>query len=55
MAVPKKKTSRSKRSIRRKCWEKKVAKQVLFALSIGKVFLSKKSAISFVFPASFKI
>ena len=54
MAVPKKKTSRSKRDIRRKSWERKVTRQVLFALSLGKVF-SSKSSISFVFPSSIDI
>nr|YP_009541118.1 ribosomal protein L32 [Lepocinclis steinii]AYQ93640.1 ribosomal protein L32 [Lepocinclis steinii] len=52
MAVPKKKTSRSKRNIRRKSWERKITKQVLLALSLGRVFNSKASG-SFVFPPSF--
>nr|YP_009541056.1 ribosomal protein L32 [Lepocinclis playfairiana]AYQ93580.1 ribosomal protein L32 [Lepocinclis playfairiana] len=54
MAVPKKKTSRSKRDIRRKSWERKITKQVLIALSMGKVFESKKSK-SFIFPSSFNL
>nr|YP_009538737.1 ribosomal protein L32 [Lepocinclis ovum]AYQ93766.1 ribosomal protein L32 [Lepocinclis ovum] len=54
MAVPKKKTSRSKKNIRRKSWERKVSKQVLLALSIGKVFLAKK-ATSFIFSSSFDV
>jgi large subunit ribosomal protein L32 len=54
MAVPKKKTSRSKRNIRRKSWERKLTKQVLLALSMGKVF-SVGNSTSFVFPPSFNI
>jgi large subunit ribosomal protein L32 len=38
MAVPKKKMSKSKRDSRKSTWKKKVVKNVLKAISIGKSF-----------------
>nr|ANB40231.1 ribosomal protein L32 [Koshicola spirodelophila] len=37
MAVPKKKTSKSKKNIRKNAWKKKVLKQAIRALSIAKL------------------
>jgi large subunit ribosomal protein L32 len=41
MAVPKKKTSKSKKSQRRFVWKQVAAKQALKAISIGKSVLKK--------------
>jgi large subunit ribosomal protein L32 len=49
MAVPKKKTSKSKRNQRRAHWFKKAEKQAEKALSLGKSVLTGKSN-SFVYP-----
>lgn len=49
MAVPKKKTSNSKRDMRRAHWRHKAAIQAQKALSIGKSILSGR-AKGFVYP-----
>jgi large subunit ribosomal protein L32 len=49
MAVPKKKTSKSKRNQRRAHWVKKAQLQAQRALALGKSVLSGKSN-SFVYP-----
>lgn len=49
MAVPKKKTSKSKRNQRRAHWFKKAELQAQRALSLGKSVLTGK-ANSFVYP-----
>nr|YP_009144895.1 ribosomal protein L32 [Euglenaria anabaena]AKJ83342.1 ribosomal protein L32 [Euglenaria anabaena] len=43
MAVPKKKMSKSKRDSRKNTWKKKIKKNVLVALSIGKGLLKEKT------------
>lgn len=48
MAVPKKKTSKSKRDKRRATWKHKAALQAQKALSLGKAVLSGRS--TFVYP-----
>lgn len=48
MAVPKKKTSKSKRDKRKATWKHKAAVQARKALSLGKSILSGRS--SFVYP-----
>lgn len=48
MAVPKKKTSKSKRDKRKATWKHKAAIQAQKALSLGKSILSGRS--SFVYP-----
>jgi large subunit ribosomal protein L32 len=49
MAVPKKKTSKSKRDQRRANWRKQAAKQAQRAISLGKSILSGRSN-SFYYP-----
>jgi large subunit ribosomal protein L32 len=49
MAVPKKKTSKSKRDMRRANWKRKAADQAQKALSIGKSILTGR-AEGFVYP-----
>jgi large subunit ribosomal protein L32 len=49
MAVPKKKTSKSKRDMRRATWKRKAADQAQKALSIGKSILTGR-AEGFVYP-----
>ena len=49
MAVPKKKTSKSKRSIRRSNWKRQAALEAQKALSLGKSVLTGRSQ-SFVYP-----
>lgn len=49
MAVPKKKTSKSKRDSRRATWRHKAALQAQKALSLGKSILSGRS--KFVYPS----
>ncbi|MDX2241241.1 MAG: 50S ribosomal protein L32 [Leptolyngbyaceae cyanobacterium bins.302] len=49
MAVPKKKTSKSKRDMRRANWKRKAADQAEKALSIGKSILTGR-AEGFVYP-----
>ena len=49
MAVPKKKTSKSKRDSRRAVWKRKAAVEAQKALSLGKSVLSGRSN-SFVYP-----
>ncbi|MEM9214743.1 MAG: 50S ribosomal protein L32 [Cyanobacteria bacterium P01_F01_bin.150] len=49
MAVPKKRTSKSKRSMRRAVWKGKARLQAERALSQGKSVLTGQSA-SFVYP-----
>ena len=49
MAVPKKKTSKSKRDHRKAHWKRKAALQAERALSLGKSVLSGRSN-SFVYP-----
>lgn len=48
MAVPKKKTSKSKRNKRKATWKHKAVLQARKALSLGKSILSGRS--SFVYP-----
>ena len=48
MAVPKKKTSKSKRDKRKATWKHKAVLQAQKALSLGKSILSGRS--SFVYP-----
>ncbi len=48
MAVPKKKTSNSKRDKRRATWRHKAAVQAQKALSLGKAILSERT--SFIYP-----
>jgi large subunit ribosomal protein L32 len=48
MAVPKKKTSKSKRDNRNATWKRKAALQAQKALSLGKSVLSGRS--TFVYP-----
>ncbi|HEY9814354.1 MAG: 50S ribosomal protein L32 [Synechococcales cyanobacterium K44_A2020_017] len=49
MAVPKKKTSKSKRSMRRATWKRKAEKQAQRALSLGKSILTGR-AKGFYYP-----
>ncbi len=49
MAVPKKKTSKSKRDSRKATWKHKAAVEAQKALSLGKSVLSGRSN-SFVYP-----
>lgn len=49
MAVPKKKTSKSKRDHRKAHWKRKAAKEAQKALSLGKSVLTGRSS-SFVYP-----
>lgn len=49
MAVPKKKTSKSKRDQRRATWRRKAELQAKRALSLGKSVLTGRST-SFVYP-----
>ncbi|MFE4106925.1 50S ribosomal protein L32 [Almyronema epifaneia] len=48
MAVPKKKTSKSKRSIRRSNWKRQASLEAKKALSLGKSILTGRSS-SFVY------
>ena len=50
MAVPKKKTSKSKRDSRRATWKRKAAIQAQRALSLGKSVLTDRSN-SFEYPS----
>ena len=43
MAVPKKKTSKSKRSTRKSNWNKKILKHITFAKTISSSILNKDS------------
>jgi large subunit ribosomal protein L32 len=49
MAVPKKKTSKSKRDMRRATWKRKAQAQAQKALSIGKSILTGR-AKGFIYP-----
>ncbi|MEL7501867.1 MAG: 50S ribosomal protein L32 [Cyanobacteria bacterium J06554_6] len=49
MAVPKKKTSKSKRSMRRATWKRQAALEAQKALSLGKSVLTNRSN-SFEYP-----
>jgi large subunit ribosomal protein L32 len=49
MAVPKKKTSKSKRDKRRGTWRRKAALEAQKALSLGKSILTGRS--NFVYPS----
>lgn len=49
MAVPKKKTSKSKRNQRRSHWRRKAEREAQKALSLGKSVLTQRSN-SFVYP-----
>ncbi len=49
MAVPKKKTSKSKRDMRRATWKRKAAAQAQKALSMGKSILTGR-AEGFIYP-----
>ena len=49
MAVPKKKTSKTKRNQRKANWKRKAAKEAAKALSLGKSVLTGRSN-SFVYP-----
>nr|ALP86108.1 ribosomal protein L32 [Phacus orbicularis] len=48
MAVPKKKTSKSRRGFRRNTWIKKLSKQVSFALTIGNSLLKDNSSFIYI-------
>jgi large subunit ribosomal protein L32 len=48
MAVPKKKTSKSKRDSRKSNWKKKVIKKVLVAISLAKSVDNKESNNHFI-------
>lgn len=50
MAVPKKKTSKSKRDMRKATWKRKAALQAQKALSLGKSILTGQS--NFVYPSN---
>jgi large subunit ribosomal protein L32 len=50
MAVPKKRTSKSKRNMRKATWKRKARLQAEKALSLGKSVLTGRSA-SFVYPS----
>ncbi|MEM9163839.1 MAG: 50S ribosomal protein L32 [Cyanobacteria bacterium P01_F01_bin.4] len=50
MAVPKKRTSKSKRSMRRATWKRKAALAAEQALSLGKSVLTNRSN-SFEYPS----
>lgn len=50
MAVPKKKTSKSKRDQRRATWRKQAAKQAQKAISLGKSILTGRS--TFYYPTA---
>ncbi|TAE55125.1 MAG: 50S ribosomal protein L32 [Nostocales cyanobacterium] len=50
MAVPKKKTSKSKRDKRRATWRSKATMEAQKALSLGKSILSGRS--NFIYPSS---
>lgn len=49
MAVPKKKTSQSKRDMRRAHWNRQAAQEAQKALSLGKSILTGRS--TFVYPS----
>ncbi|HEY9617256.1 MAG TPA: 50S ribosomal protein L32 [Microcoleaceae cyanobacterium] len=49
MAVPKKKTSKSKRDMRKATWKRKAALQAQRALSLGKSVLTGR-AEGFIYP-----
>jgi large subunit ribosomal protein L32 len=49
MAVPKKKTSKSKRDMRKATWKRKASVAAQKALSLGKSVLTGRSS-SFVYP-----
>ncbi|HHP7244675.1 MAG TPA: 50S ribosomal protein L32 [Elainellaceae cyanobacterium] len=49
MAVPKKKTSKSKRSMRKATWKRKANLEAQKALSLGKSILTGRST-GFVYP-----
>ncbi len=49
MAVPKKKTSKSKRDMRKATWKRKATLEAQKALSLGKSILTGRST-SFVYP-----
>lgn len=49
MAVPKKKTSKSKKNIRKKNWKSKTSKKALLAFSIGKNFLENKASNNYIY------
>ncbi|HEY9874888.1 MAG TPA: 50S ribosomal protein L32 [Candidatus Obscuribacterales bacterium] len=51
MAVPKKKTSKSKRDKRKATWKHKAAVEAQKALSLGKSILTGRSK-SFVYPSA---
>lgn len=51
MAVPKKKTSKSKRDQRKATWKRKAALQAQRALSLGKSVLTGRST-GFIYPQS---
>ncbi|MBE9177259.1 50S ribosomal protein L32 [Oculatella sp. LEGE 06141] len=51
MAVPKKKTSSSKRDMRKATWKRKAALEAQKALSLGKSILTGRSN-SFVYPGN---
>lgn len=49
MAVPKKRTSKSKRDIRKAAWKRKAAVAAAKALSLGKSILTGKNS-GFIYP-----
>lgn len=50
MAVPKKKMSKSRRDARKSTWKKKVIKNVLLAISLGKSLLDDQKSGNFIYP-----
>lgn len=52
MAVPKKKTSKSRRDSRKSNWKKKVLKKVSFALSLGKSLKNNENSNFLFFGSS---
>lgn len=51
MAVPKKRTSKSKSAMNRATWKRKAADQAKKALSLGKSILTGQNS-SFIYPAT---
>lgn len=49
MAVPKKKTSKSRKNIRIKNWKKKASKKASLAFSLGRSFVENKISNHYIF------
>lgn len=54
MAVPKKKTSKSKKNIRKNSWKNKISKKVNSSLSLGKSLLTDIEK-NFLFTGSLRL